>query len=58
MVKYAQGCVCVCMCVCVCVPMQDTSDVYGEGFRDAYEAFTQRGLTAVVNDVLRRGTFM
>ena len=37
--------------------MQDTSDVYGNGFREAYDAFEMRGLTAVVNDVLSRGRF-
>jgi len=36
---------------------EDTSEVYGEGFRDAYDAFQQRGLTALVNDVMRRGRF-
>ncbi|KAF5842090.1 hypothetical protein DUNSADRAFT_9350 [Dunaliella salina] len=35
----------------------DISDVYGNGFRDAYEAFEMRGLTAVINDVLSRGRF-
>lgn len=29
----------------------DTSDAYGEGFRIAHEAFQQRGLAALVEDV-------
>jgi hypothetical protein len=29
--------------------------VYGDGFREAFEAFQQRGLPAVINDVLRLG---
>lgn len=34
---------------------EDVSEVYGDGFRAAYDAFQSRGLTAVINDVLRRG---
>ncbi|GFH11178.1 LIM zinc-binding domain-containing protein, partial [Haematococcus lacustris] len=34
---------------------EDTSAVYGDGFRTAYDAFQQRGLTAIINDVLRTG---
>ncbi|KAJ9508787.1 hypothetical protein QJQ45_028096 [Haematococcus lacustris] len=29
---------------------EDTSAVYGDGFRTAYDAFQQRGLTAIIND--------
>ena len=29
----------------------------GGGFQEAYTAFEERGLKAVVNDVLRRGKF-
>ncbi len=36
---------------------EDTSVVYGDGFREAFEAYQQRGLGAVLNDVLRRGRY-
>jgi hypothetical protein len=41
---------------------EDTSAIYGDGFRIAYEAFQRggggmRGLTGVVNNVLRLGRF-
>jgi hypothetical protein len=35
----------------------DTSEVYGEGFRDAFEAFQAIGLTAVIHNVKALGRF-
>lgn len=44
-------------CCVRCAVLWPVMQIYGEGFRDAYDSFQVHGLAGVINTVLRVGTF-